>query len=144
MTKKLSIFRYSFDQQGICGRLYENDKIICSTLERPDFKNISDDPKTLINESSCIPAGFYKVKLTYSPRHKRDLFEILNVPSRNGIRFDIANNIDQLLGCIAVGASIIENYKYKDKLYKYWITSSGATMSKLFKDYPDGFDLEIK
>jgi hypothetical protein len=78
---------------------------ICYTLERPLFhkgvSNKRDDKKTPINESCCIPIGKYKVKKTFSPKFQTDLFLVLNVEGRDGIRIHQANWMQQLHGCIA-------------------------------------------
>ncbi len=52
---------------------------------------------------SCIPAGRYLCKRTWSPKHGEYQHEICNVPGRTGLRFDIANFVKQLLGCVCLG-----------------------------------------
>lgn len=75
------------------GAFYYKDNLLCYSLELP----------WLCNEVniSCIPRGIYKLKLTFSPRFKRQLWEVLNVPNRSGIRIHSANIVDELEGCIA-------------------------------------------
>ena len=60
------------------------------------------------NESrvSCIPAGTYSARLSMSPRFKVELWEVLNVPKRTGIRIHAANFVRELHGCIALGKKI--------------------------------------
>ena len=48
-----------------------------------------------------IPAGFYDVEITDSPRFKIPLYLVRNVPGRFGIRFHGANYPEELQGCIA-------------------------------------------
>ena len=57
---------------------------------------------------SCIPTGSYNVKLTPSLRHGGLLYEVLDVPGRDGIRFDKANYFSELKGCIAVGLEYVD------------------------------------
>lgn len=52
---------------------------------------------------SCIPKGEYIVKTTYSPTFSRDMWEIMNVPNRKGVRIHAANYFYQIQGCIALG-----------------------------------------
>lgn len=82
-----------------------NDQPICYTIERPLFykgnSNKRDDKKTAINESCCIPIGTYQVKKTFSPKFQTNLFLVLNVEGRDGIRIHTANWIEELQGCIA-------------------------------------------
>lgn len=75
---------------------------------------------------SCIPKGEYPVKLEYSNRFKKELWEIYGVPNRSECKFHAANYWFQLNGCIALGRTLadINNDGYND------VTSSGATMKK--------------
>lgn len=66
-----------------------------ATIERP-WKNNAPN-------LSCIPAGTYTVRMTYSPRFKRYLYEVTGVHGRAGIRIHVANWAAELHGCIAVG-----------------------------------------
>jgi len=90
-----------------------NFEPICYTIERPLFykgnDNVSDNKKTEINESCCINEGEYAVKKTFSPKFRTNLYLVLNVPNRDGIRIHQANNMYQLQGCIAPVEWIINN-----------------------------------
>ena len=55
------------------------------------------------NSISCIPKGEYVLKLEYSDRFKRNLWEVYGVPNRSEIKFHAANYWKQLNGCIALG-----------------------------------------
>lgn len=63
---------------------------------------------------SSIPAGVYECRKTWSPRHQASLYEILGVPGRDGVRFDVANWVGdktkglkcQVDGCVALGKGI--------------------------------------
>ena len=67
-----------------------------------------------INNVSCIPTGIYLCKYTRSNRlsasagHDVFTYEVMNVPHRAGIRFHSANFARQLLGCIALGNSVLD------------------------------------
>ena len=52
---------------------------------------------------SCIPEGEYIVEETYSPRFKKQMWEVLNVKDRSGIRMHVANYSRELEGCISLG-----------------------------------------
>ena len=96
-----------------------NFQPICYTIERPLFykgnSNKRDDKKTAtINESCCIPIGTYQVKKTFSPKFQTDLFLVLNVEGRDGIRIHQANWMQQLHGCIAPVDWIIND---KNKIF---------------------------
>lgn len=52
---------------------------------------------------TAIPQGTYRVAWTFSPRFKRYMLELLNVPNFIGIRIHSANYAYELEGCIAPG-----------------------------------------
>ena len=79
------------------GKLYINDAYFCETLEDP-----VRDKK--ITGKTAIPPGRYKVLLTYSPRFKKTLPLLLNVPGFIGIRIHSGNYATDTEGCILIGA----------------------------------------
>ncbi|WP_391595141.1 DUF5675 family protein [Winogradskyella sp.] len=85
---------------------------------------------------SCIPPGTYPVKLEYSPRFRKKLWEIYDVPGRSECKFHAANYARQLNGCIALG----NNRKDIDNDGYYDVTSSRDTMKK-FHEALQGFNL---
>lgn len=107
---------------GRLGRFY--------TVERP-WKN---NAKGI----SCIPAGIYKVRRTWSPRFKRRMFLVLDTSPREGIRIHAANLPTQLEGCIGLG------------LRQGWIDGKKAVLVSLpairqFEaEMPDEFELEVR
>lgn len=60
---------------------------------------------------SCIPAGEYQAKLTRSQRFNKDLYEVMGVKGRSGIRIHVGNYCGDVTkgkrsdveGCILVG-----------------------------------------
>lgn len=95
---------------------------------KPLFTSLSLERGWRNNQSnvSCIPKGEYEVKLEYSNRFKKDLWEIYGVPNRSECKFHAANYWHQLNGCIALGQTLADmnNDGYND------ITNSGMTMKK--------------
>lgn len=59
---------------------------------------------TLENADYIIPVGIYEVRVTRSPRFKRMLPLIGNVPGRSGIRFHRGTRPEHSKGCILVSA----------------------------------------
>jgi hypothetical protein len=78
---------------------------------------------------SCIPAGIYKLRLEWSPRFQKDLWEIYGVPNRRECKFHAANFSRQLNGCIALGQKRAD--LDSDGLMD--ITNSRNTMKKFHK-----------
>ena len=72
--------------------------LLLFSLERP-WKNNS-------RNVSSIPYGNFRCDYTYSPRFKRKLYLLRDVPGRSGIRIHAANWSYELMGCIALGMQI--------------------------------------
>ena len=69
------------------GLLVERLHYICDTLENADY---------------LVPALIYRVTVTHSPRFKRLLPTLNQVPGRNGIRFHRGTKPEHSKGCILV------------------------------------------
>ena len=63
------------------------------------------DIATLENADYIIPVGTYSVLVTFSPRFKRMLPLIGNVPGRSGIRIHRGTKSEHSKGCILVSAA---------------------------------------
>lgn len=95
---ELKLNRIFLGSSATIGELLVNDKYLCDTLEdrvRPEGEKIYG--------KTAIPEGMYEVKLTHSPRFKKILPEILNVPNFSGIRIHTGNSSKDTEGCILVG-----------------------------------------
>ena len=75
---------------------------------------------------SCIPEGSYPVRLEWSNRFKKELWEIYEVPNRSECKFHAANYARQLNGCIALGNGRADI----DKDGNLDVLNSKATMKK--------------
>ena len=64
------------------------------------------DIATLENADYIIPEGNYPVSVTFSPRFKRMLPLIRNVPGRSGIRIHRGTKSEHSKGCILVSAAM--------------------------------------
>lgn len=111
------------------GKLYVDGHYLCDTLEdtvRP--------AGTKIAGKTAIPAGTYRVKKTMSPRFKKILPEILDVPGFAGVRIHAGNSAADTEGCLLIGLN-----KAKGK-----VLESQATMAFFMARTPDQFDLTIE
>lgn len=100
------------------GELYINEKYVTDTLEdrvRPEGEKVYG--------KTAIPEGKYEVELTHSPRFKKILPEILNVPNFSGIRIHTGNSSKDTEGCIIVGTW--------DGEKEDWVGSSKIAFDKL-------------
>lgn len=109
------------------GRLYINDKFFCNTLEdcvRDINKNGTFDcGEFKIKGHTAIPYGKYEIKVTYSPKFKRELPLLLNVPHFEGIRIHRGNTHNDSSGCILVGENtkkgmVLNSSKYEEEIIK--------------------------
>ena len=95
---ELKLNRIFLGSSATIGELWVNDTHLCDTLEdrvRPEGEKIYG--------KTAIPEGTYEMVLSYSPRFKKILPEILNVPNFTGIRIHCGNSSADSSGCILVG-----------------------------------------
>ena len=85
----IQLIRNNPKASAITGRLVINGRFFCNTLERKGYE---------------IPALCYPVRVTMSPRFKRLLPIVQNVPQRSGIRFHRGTKPEHSTGCILVVA----------------------------------------
>jgi hypothetical protein len=126
---KLTLKRNFKGADYTIGKLYIDGHYFCDTLEdtvRPANKKISG--------KTAIPAGNYKVIKSYSPRFKKILPEILNVPNFTGVRIHAGNTAKDTDGCILLGLN-----KTKGA-----VLDSQATMTYFMARTPNEFELIIE
>ena len=122
---QLTLKRNDSNEEATIGKLYIDGVFFCYTLE--------DVQRTVkIKHESAIPKGTYKVIISMSPRFKRLLPLLINVPGFDGVRIHPGNTAANTDGCILVG-------DYKNDTF---ISNSVKTFNKLF-DKIRGEDLTI-
>ena len=125
--KKVLLERFAYSPMGTFGILTVDD-FFCYTVERPWLDNKA--------RKSCIPEGAYGIELGMYNRGGYPAYEIMNVPDRSLIKMHIANNINDVIGCVGFGDSL----GYYENLWS--VMNSGKTMAK-FMDAMDGEDGQI-
>lgn len=111
---KIKVDRIYKGESYTIGKMYLNGEYFCDTLED------AIRPVKIPNETA-IPAGTYKVEVTYSPRFKRNLPLLVDVPNYTGIRIHNGSNKDHTSGCILVGfntakGKLTDSRKISDQL----------------------------
>lgn len=128
---KLVLNRIFLNDKATIGELYVDNAYLCDTLEdkvRP--------ANTKVYGETAIPDGTYEVKLTYSPRFKQILPEILNVPNFTGIRIHKGNSSKDTEGCVLVGTW--------DGLKEDWISNSKKAFDRLMPLLQQATDIKDK
>ena len=75
----------------------------CDTLEPPVREVKAKSRGGITQKPFAIPEGRYPVVITYSPKFKKWLPLLLNVPQFSGIRIHAGNTPRDTAGCILVG-----------------------------------------
>lgn len=83
------------------GSLFIDGQFECYTLEDLD-RDLENGGKKIYG-STAIPKGSYKVAIDFSPRFKRQMIHVLDVPGFSGIRIHAGNTAEDTEGCILVG-----------------------------------------
>lgn len=115
---ELTLNRIFLGNSATIGELYIDKKYIADTLEdrvRPEGEKVYG--------KTAIPEGTYEMVLSYSPRFKKILPEILNVPNFTGIRIHCGNSSADSSGCILVGTW--------DGEKEDWVSDSKVAFNKL-------------
>ena len=97
---KLTLKRTYTAPDYTIGHLYIDGQYFCDTLE-DTVRDLTREKK--IPGQTAIPAGTYHVLVTYSPKFKRKLPILVNVPMFTGIRIHRGNTAKDTEGCILVG-----------------------------------------
>lgn len=115
---ELKLNRIFLGSSATIGELYIDKKYIADTLED---RVRSEEEK--VYGKTAIPEGTYEMVLSYSPRFKKILPEILNVPNFTGIRIHCGNSSADSSGCILVGTW--------DGEKEDWVSDSKVAFNKL-------------
>jgi hypothetical protein len=103
----LNLIRRWVTPESTIGELYIEGVWECFTLEdviRP-FGNKVQDKTAIWGDRT------YRVIIDYSPKFKKDMPHVINVPFFSGIRIHSGNTADDSSGCILVGKT-----REKDKI----------------------------
>lgn len=112
----LNVQRDYYTHASTMGMLDVNGVLKAYTIERPhpDFEA----------EVHCIPEGTYDITLYPSPRFKREMPLLMNVPGHTGIEIHWGNWATNSEGCIIVG--------FPRHIEDQMVLNSVDTFNKLF------------
>lgn len=109
------------------GRLYVNGEFLCNTIEDVD-RNLNQNmsateiQKIKVMAETAIPTGTYTLRVSMSPKFKRELVEIVNVPAFSGIRIHKGNTEKDSAGCLIVGENTAKGRVTNSAKYEQMIT----------------------
>ena len=76
---------------------------------------------TLENADFLIPEGTYPLRNTWSPKFKKFMPEICDVPERTGIRIHLGTKPEHSTGCVLVGFEALTNTRiFIDRIDKFY------------------------
>ena len=102
----LTVIRDEIKKDYTGGSLAVDGVPFCRTIEPP--RGYASGPVTcnqspVTGNKGCIPCGWYRVRVTYSPRFKRQMPLLYMVPGFEGIRIHAGLSVKNTQGCICVG-----------------------------------------
>ena len=109
---------------------------ICNVLENPDRglrqdMSLTEIKKRKVPKNTAIPTGHYIIKMTYSPRFKCMMPQILDVIGFSGIRVHSGNWVYQTDGCPLLGDNtkkgFVGNSKKRCEEFTKALIAAGGT-----------------
>jgi hypothetical protein len=87
------------------GALSVNGVFECLTLE-DTIRKIGTKGEGKVTGKTAIPRGKYRIIINESPKFKRPMMRLMNVPHFTGILIHGGNTVEDTSGCILVGDQI--------------------------------------
>jgi len=118
------------------GNVYIDGEFFSNSIEDKDrglaqWMDVGEIAKKKVYGETAIPTGKYKVTMTYSPRFKRNMPQIMNVKAYSGVRIHSMNTAKDSLGCIGLGKNDkkgwISNSRKYCKAFEEKLIAAGGT-----------------
>ncbi len=119
----LKLIRKSSAGKAVFGTMVlplEQGEFVADTIENADFLIPAGKYPLRLTCDFLIPAGKYPLRLTWSPRFKKLMPLIDEVPEREGIRIHMGTKPEHSQGCVLVSYLALENLKVLFNQRKKW------------------------
>lgn len=118
MSLDLKLIRKWLTPKFTIGELLVDGAFACFIGE--DYYRPPPMPK--VYGQTAIPCGTYEIRITYSPRFRRDLPLLIGVPGFSGVRIHAGNDAGDTEGCLLTGRvrapdRVLESVKAFDALF---------------------------
>ena len=110
MLNIITVLRFDYSKNHTKSIIFVNDLFFCFGMEPENKFN-----NTIKGQRDLIPEGTYQIVLSKSPKFKRVLPEILNVPNNSGIRIHPGNFPSDTSGCLILGTHFDENILFNSR-----------------------------
>lgn len=115
---KLKLIRIFKGETYTIGKLYIDGNYFCDTLE-DKVRDLTKEKK--VPSETAIPSGNYKITVNMSPRFKRLLPRLHDVPQFEGILIHRGNTAKDSSGCILLGENkrkgmVLNSTYYEERL----------------------------
>lgn len=134
--KRLKLVRRFQGDHYTIGSMYWQNQYICDTLEDP-VRYLNQGGEKIPGETA-IPFGTYQVGLTMSPKFKRLLPILFNVPQFTGIRIHRGNRAQDTHGCILPGENKAKGKVLRSAKYEMEI------ITRILEANLEGYRVEIE
>ena len=119
---RITVQRRYLGETYTIGTMFINGDYFCDTLE-DKVREFGDNGEGKVYGQTAIPYGKYRIVLTYSPKFKRELPLLLNVPFFEWIRIHRGNTEHDSSGCLLLGENkvkgkVINSTQYEVELVK--------------------------
>ena len=104
----LTLDRQPSWQSTTLGNLFVDGQYECATLE-DQVRHAAKVPG-----ETAIPAGRYRVRITWSPRFQRPMPLIEDIPGYDGVRIHPGNTAADTEGCLLVGDRVVDATRIAD------------------------------
>ena len=104
MLHIISVIRFDYQSNHTKSMIFVDREFFCFGME-PEYKANN----RVFGQRDLIPEGTYKVIMSYSPKFKRVLPEVVNVPFNSSVRIHAGNLPSDTSGCLLPGSYFLEN-----------------------------------